>query len=198
MDRAGSTSCSSRMSRSRKVVIDHELFVAAMRDAKPLARKKRKVAPQPAADAAILSRKETGAAATPPIPSPLRGESPGEGVRRVAPAAPNPGIDRRTAERLRRGEMEIDTRLDLHGMTEAAAHATLDRAVASAWRAGLRVLLVITGKGSLKEGGGVLRRNVPRWLAIGANAAQVLRVETAQARHGGSGAYYVLLRRQRS
>jgi DNA-nicking Smr family endonuclease len=111
---------------------------------------------------------------------------------------PNPGIDRRTAEKLRRGDMAIDRRLDLHGLTEAAAHAALDRAVAAAWRDCVRVLLVITGKGSIKEGGGVLRRNLPRWLGVGENAAHVLRVESAQPKHGGSGAYYVLLRRHRT
>jgi DNA-nicking Smr family endonuclease len=110
---------------------------------------------------------------------------------------PNPGIDRRTAERLRKGAMDIDRHLDLHGMTEAAAHAALDRFVRQAWREGARVLLVITGKGSVRDGGGVLRRNLPRWLAVGDSAAHVLRIESAQPRHGGSGAYYVLLRRHR-
>jgi DNA-nicking Smr family endonuclease len=113
------------------------------------------------------------------------------------PATPNPGIDRRTAQRLRKGALAIDRRLDLHGMTEAAAHAALDRFVRQAWQEGCRVLLVITGKGSVREGGGVLRRNLPRWLAAGENAPRVLRVEQAQTRHGGEGAYYVLLRRQR-
>jgi DNA-nicking Smr family endonuclease len=93
--------------------------------------------------------------------------------------------------------MAIDQRIDLHGMTEAAAHAALDRFVRLAWQRGSRVLLVITGKGSV-QGGGVLRRNLPRWLAAGENAPRVLRVETAQLKDGGSGAYYVLLRRDRS
>ncbi|MBV8538814.1 MAG: Smr/MutS family protein, partial [Alphaproteobacteria bacterium] len=67
-----------------------------------------------------------------------------------------------------------------------------------AWHEGVRVLLVITGKGSVREGGGVLRRNLPRWLAAGGNAPHVLRIEQAQLRHGGQGAYYVLLRRRRA
>jgi DNA-nicking Smr family endonuclease len=59
------------------------------------------------------------------------------------------------------------------------------------------MLLVITGKGSVAEGGGVLRRQVPRWLAAGEHVRRLLRLEQAQPRHGGSGALYVLLRRQR-
>ncbi len=93
--------------------------------------------------------------------------------------------------------MDIDRRLDLHGLTENVAHAALDRAVTAAWRDGARVLLVITGKGSVKDGGGILRRNLPRWLAAGDNARHILRIETAQPQHGGGGAFYVLLRRRR-
>jgi DNA-nicking Smr family endonuclease len=179
------------MSRSPKLP-DAALFAALMRDAKPLARKVKALRPAPASTARY-AKKETPTARI-VAPTPPRSV-------RVPPPAPagiaNPGIDRRTAERLRKGRMDIDRRLDLHGMTEAVAHATLDRAIAAAWRDGLRVLLVITGKGSAKDGGGVLRRNLPRWLAIGANAQRVLRIEAAQPQHGGGGAFYVLLRRQR-
>ncbi len=172
------------MSRSRKAAGDADLFAAVMRDVKPLRR------PRPAPPAAPAAPRRLPAALpsveVPPVP-------------RVAikPTSANPGIDRRTAERLRKGDMAIDRRLDLHGMTEAAAHAALDRFVRHAWHEGVRVLLVITGKGSVRDGGGVLRRNLPRWLAAGENAPHVLRVESAQARHGGPGAYYVLLRRRR-
>lgn len=188
MGPAASISSSSRMTRSPKVP-DLELFAALMRDAKPLVRKKRRrVSPSPVPPVlpAVTRRVEIPSAPMPP-----------RGAARPLPPS-NPGLDRRTAERLRKGRMEIDRRLDLHGLTEAVAHAALDRAVASAWRDGARVLLVITGKGSSKEGGGVLRRNLPRWLAVGANAARVLRIESARPQHGGGGAFYVLLRRQRA
>ncbi len=91
--------------------------------------------------------------------------------------------------------MAIDRRLDLHGMTQANAHAALDRFVRGAWRDGARLLLIITGKGS--GGEGVLRKSLPQWLHAGEHAPRVLRMESAQPKHGGSGAFYVLLRRQR-
>jgi DNA-nicking Smr family endonuclease len=176
------------MSPSRKPVRDIELFAAVMRDVKPLRKKK----PAP------LHARSRHAE---PVSAPSRERVAIRVSRPPKPAAvsppPNPGIDRRTAERLRKGAMSIDQRIDLHGMTEAAAHAALDRFVRLAWHRGARVLLVITGKGSTAQGGGVLRRNLPRWLTVGENAARVLRVESAQPRDGGSGAYYILLRRRR-
>ncbi|HEX9465172.1 MAG TPA: Smr/MutS family protein [Alphaproteobacteria bacterium] len=176
------------MTGSRKPLPDADLFAAVLRDVKPLRRTKVSPHPDP-----VPARESKAAAPAKPLP---RAETrPSTPV--TPPPPPNPGIDRRTAERLRKGAMEIDRRLDLHGLTEADAHAALDRFVRQAWRDGLRVLLIITGKGSVRDGGGVLRRNLPRWLASGEHGPRVLRIESAQPRHGGSGAYYVLLRRQR-
>ena len=178
------------MTARRPIPDDAALFRAAMHDVKPLPRREGKIARRlPAvADAAPTPRKAAKA------------QAPASPRAVVAPPAAkaNPGIDRRTADRLRKGEMAIERRIDLHGMTQDHAHATLDRFIAAAWGDGMRMLLVITGKGNVGSGGGVLRRSVPRWLAAGEHAARVLRIETAQPRHGGSGALYVLLRRQRN
>lgn len=106
------------------------------------------------------------------------------------------GVDRRTAERLRRGQLEIEARLDLHGMTQAAAHAALNRFVASAYAAGRRCILVITGKGA-RDGTGVLRQAVPRWLNEAPLRPAIIAIARAQPRDGGDGALYVLLKRQR-
>jgi len=103
-----------------------------------------------------------------------------------------PDVDRRTAERLRRGQMPIDMRLDLHGMTREEAHHVLSAALASAWGSGRRVILVITGKGQ-----GILRDAVPRWLNEGERRRRILAFCHAQPKDGGSGALYVLLKRKR-
>ena len=166
------------------------LFRATLKDARPLAPQARSPRPAPASPASPQGGESKSA-----TPSPLREKCRREEHRPAS--APNPGIDRRTEERLRRGAIAIEMRLDLHGMTEDMAHRALDRFVREAWDAGRRMLLVITGKGSLAEGGGVLRRNLPRWLAQGENAARILKIAPAQPRHGGGGAYYVLLRRKR-
>jgi len=117
-----------------------------------------------------------------------------------APHALGTGLDRRSAERLRRGKRPVEARLDLHGMTQAEAHAALERFITRAAADGLRVVLVITGKGRPEEvgGTGILQRAVPRWLAEPALAAQVLAIAPARPVHGGDGALYVLLRRKRT
>jgi DNA-nicking Smr family endonuclease len=106
------------------------------------------------------------------------------------------GIDRRTLQRLNRGLVSIDARLDLHGMTQDEAHRHLTLFLAHHQRQGARCILVITGIGE-RTTGGTLRRMTPRWLAEPTNAARVIAHSPAQKRHGGEGALYVLLRRLR-
>ncbi len=112
-------------------------------------------------------------------------------------APPAGGTDKRTAQRLSRGLIRIDLRLDLHGMTQAEAHRTLTRTLARAQAEGRRCVLVITGKGVIGGETGVLRRMAPRWLSEPPNAARVLATAPARQRHGGGGAFYVLLRKAR-
>jgi len=106
------------------------------------------------------------------------------------------GIDKRTLQRLKSGEMSIDGTIDLHGMTQTEAHPALLRFLERAAAAGQRCLLVITGKGG-PQGEGILRYQVPRWLNEPAPRAKILAVVAARPQHGGDGAYYVLLRRRR-
>ena len=142
------------------------------------------------------------AANAPPAPSPIPETSQTEPSSTAVPLAANrhpaPGaVDRATEERLKRGRVTIDGRIDLHGMTQAEAFGALLGFVESSARAGRRALLVITGKGGIGQGGGVLRRGVPNWLAASPLALRILTVTPAHIRHGGEGAYYVLLRRER-
>ena len=106
------------------------------------------------------------------------------------------GLDRRTWLRLKRGHVAIEQTLDLHGRTQDEAYGALARFLAAARAAGCRCVLVVTGKGL--GSGGTLRHMVPRWLNEGGNRGQIVAFCPAQARHGGAGALYVLLRRQRA
>jgi DNA-nicking Smr family endonuclease len=104
-------------------------------------------------------------------------------------------LDKRTRRRLKRGKVEIYGRLDLHRMTQAVAHRALSRFIAASQGPERRCVLVITGKGLLKDGSGVLRQAVPRWLGEAPNRDKVLSISPAAPADGGTGALYVMLRR---
>ncbi len=106
-------------------------------------------------------------------------------------------MDRRTGDRFRRGRMEIEASLDLHGMTRERAHGVLRRFIFQAEARGQRCLLVVTGKGRAGPDSGVLRRAVPLWLNDADIRPLILAVTPAQRHHGGEGALYVLIRRRR-
>ena len=120
---------------------------------------------------------------------------------------PEPGLDRRNAERLRRGLRTPDGRIDLHGMTAARAHRALDRYIGAALARGDRLILVITGKGGRRRGAddapfmrddeGVLRQQAPKWLRAGPHSRDIVGIYEAHQRHGGAGAFYVYLKRRR-
>ena len=107
------------------------------------------------------------------------------------------GIDRASAERLKRGLHPIEGRLDLHGMTQAEAHRALAGFVHKSRDAGRRCVLVITGRGFGPTGPGVLKLAVPRWLEETGLRRHILAIAPAQPRDGGAGALYLLLRRHR-
>ncbi len=116
-------------------------------------------------------------------------------------------LDRRTKQRVARGRDPIEARLDLHGMTQTQAHAALLRFLRRAQGDGAKTVLVVTGKGlaTRSRGGasdgdherGVLRRQVPMWLALPEFRLLVVGFDDAHAGHGGQGALYVRLRRAR-
>ena len=103
-----------------------------------------------------------------------------------------PGWMGRTQRRLFRGDVPIDRRLDLHGHTVARAQVKLQFFIEDAAYSGCRCVLVITGKGS-----GILQSHVPDWLKCPPLSALVLALAEARQTDGGSGAFYVLLRRRR-
>jgi DNA-nicking Smr family endonuclease len=109
-------------------------------------------------------------------------------------------LGRRERQRLARGTLAIDARIDLHGLTQSEAHAALARFLRRAQADDARFVLVITGKGARFPGAerGVLRRQVPLWLGLPEFRAYVVGFEDADTTHGGQGALYVRLRRRRA
>ena len=113
-------------------------------------------------------------------------------------------MDKKSFAKMKRGKLSPDARIDLHGLTIAQAHDRLIGFVLSAHSRGDRLVLVITGKGKRRDDTGpiparigALRHQVPHWLSQHPLKPIVLQVAQASQNHGGSGAYYVYLRRHR-
>jgi DNA-nicking Smr family endonuclease len=166
------------------------------------------------ADVAPLPGREVvlPAAAAAVEPSPPRPAEPPPVARsRPAPPAPPPvpslpeigpgdrvGVDKRTAKRLKRGQLAVEARMDLHGLTQEEAHRALSAFVQGSQAAGRRCVLVITGKGLRPDGTvGVLRAAVPHWLNQPDLRERIVAFTHATPRDGGEGALYLLLKRKR-
>ncbi len=175
-----------RAGNSAPVFNDRAIWTEAVRDVTPLrGRRALSPAPSPSIDPPPVAARPEDAAESP------------EAAADPAPLGQFAGIDRANAERLKRGLHPIMGRLDLHGRTQAEAHRELVDFVEASYQGGRRCVLVITGRGLGPAGPGVLKSAVPRWLAEAAPRRRILAVAAAQPRHGGAGALYLLLRRQR-
>jgi DNA-nicking Smr family endonuclease len=137
--------------------------------------------PQPQQDLAVA------ADAAAPATRPRQGDKTAHGPR---------ALDRPTRDKLAKGRLQIEARVDLHGMTQSEAHALLLGFLHRAYALGIRHVLIITGKGSSLGSDGVLRKAVPAWFATPSFKPLVGSYESAARHHGGGGALYVRLRRQ--
>src|SRR5262245_10684853 len=107
-----------------------------------------------------------------------------------------PGVDRRLAQRLHRGDYAVQTHIDLHGHTVEEAKVVVERFVTTAYAAGQRCILLIHGRGrNSKDNRPVLKEQVRIWLSHGRLSRLILAFATAPVTNGGAGAVYVLLRR---
>lgn len=119
-----------------------------------------------------------------------------QSVNKRAPVTnPLHDIDRPTIRKIAKGRVEIQARIDLHGMRQREAHDLLYSFLADAWHRGLRFVLVITGKGSSSGSEGILKQAVPHWFSTPLFRIYVSAYEDAVRHHGGHGALYVRLRK---
>ncbi|WP_348642781.1 Smr/MutS family protein [Mesorhizobium sp. J18] len=131
------------------------------------------------------------------MPSKIQGATAGNPPAGPKSMADPKHLDRPTKDKLAKGRLQIGATVDLHGLTQAEAYNLLLSFLHRAHAAGLRYVLVITGKGSSAGGDGILRRLVPVWLATAGFREIVGGFDRASRHHGGDGAIYVRLRRAR-
>jgi DNA-nicking Smr family endonuclease len=194
--------------RRRRGLTEEEraLWESVAKQVKPLRKKPRAAKPHatemqteaPAAAKPAAASKSAAASKPAAAPNPrasVQTESPPKPA--APPLAP---LGRRERSKLSRGRMEIDARLDLHGMTQTRAHRALFGFLQRAHHQGLTFVLVITGKGKMgvaESERGVLRRQVPQWLSLPEFRSLVVGFEEAHIGHGGEGALYVRVRRSK-
>ncbi|TMJ41253.1 MAG: DNA mismatch repair protein MutS [Alphaproteobacteria bacterium] len=185
---------------TRKLPPDFELWEDVARTVKPLhkAKPRKKSTPKPelASDAA----KTAPSLKAPAKPTTVRHEPP-----------PLTGLDRRSERRMTRGQVEIEGRIDLHGTGIERSHERLLNFLAASRAQGLRMVLVITGKGAspftrhtlhgadhyhAPERQGRLRRLAPEWFHEREFRQHIAGFQPAHPRHGGGGAFYVRLRKK--
>lgn len=184
------------------LIPDQEVWQQVVQTARPL--KKANVVPQPLAPLPKVYKPE-GATAAAYAKAEAKQKAPLLHGRHAEKPAPQ--MDKRLRQRFERGELPIEGRIDLHGLTLANAERALSKFLRDGIAQQKRCLLVITGKGSarssedaigiLQKGRGVLRAWLPDYLKRGPWRDQILGLAPARPDMGGSGAFYVLLRRQR-
>ncbi|ACT60807.1 Smr/MutS family protein [Hirschia baltica] len=107
---------------------------------------------------------------------------------------PEKPLENREKDRkIRRGKTYVDATIDLHGFTQIAARSALSAFLMHHRNDGAKCVLVITGKGKL--GDGIIKKRLVEWLVQPDIRAHVSSYSIAHQRHGGSGAYYVFLRK---
>jgi DNA-nicking Smr family endonuclease len=197
---------------SSRLKDDSALWARVAETAQPLTNKNRFIdlevpldAPAPPAQAKTKSPVAAGALSrSPTAPKPLRKHAGDKVPVRTTPS-PSVGLDRQTARKLDKGNLAIEARIDLHGMRQREAHSALRKFLYWARGKDYRHVLVITGKGSLRDEGrsfydenerGVLRQAVPHWLSHGDLAPFIVSFAQAPRRLGGEGALYVRIRKQ--
>ncbi len=189
---------------SKRLPHDFHLWTSVAATVEPLRRKGllrlgHGALPQPEADPEPLVKAppkplKPGRAFLPPY------QAPSVARAAVAEKAVDPAIHKK----VRRGQIEIDGKIDLHGMTQAEARETLRRYIGARAARGDRTILVITGKGVRTDNDyiaamterGILRTMLPIWLSEPGLSHLVSGWSLAARGHGGEGAWYVRLRRQ--
>lgn len=157
-----------------------ELWMMATADVRPSRARAPKPAPPPLTRDSAAASPPSAASALPPPPKP----------------APRPtDIDSRTFAKIKRGRLDVDAKLDLHGMRQAEAQRSLTAFLRRCQANGARIAIIVTGKGLTRDEGGVLRRVVPMWLEAPNLRDVVVGFGEAARHHGGEGALYVRIRR---
>lgn len=117
-------------------------------------------------------------------------------ILRTLSAGDVSALDKRSADRFKKGAMNIDIVVDLHGQNRIDAYGALKQAIEACYERNKRLMLVVTGKGYRNDG--VLRQLLPNWVNDPILRSFILAFARAKAKDGGDGAFYLLIKRRRT
>lgn len=166
---------------------DLDLFHTAMKDAKPLVRNKIRIPPK---------TPKPKPKVTPPTVEPMEfyfpehsNIPPVSGEEFISFA--RSGISNKTLRKLKKGQYNVEAILDLHGKTIEEARIAVDDCLQNSLLEGIRILLIIHGKGHHSQQP-ILKNKLNHWLR---EINVILAFCSAAPIHGSRGAIYVLLKR---
>jgi len=166
---------------------DNDLFQQAMADVKPIKQDRVSLKPEPAA---VKIRSQTSHNET--IADTLSDDFIPECGQFLE--FMRPGIQKSLIKQMRNGKLPVEDHIDLHGLTRDKARTYLMSFIQQAQQQGYKIVCIVHGKGYHSEDGRpVLKAMVNKWLQ---NIPQVLAFTTAQAKDGGTGAVYALIKKQ--
>ncbi len=189
---------------------DHEVWEQITRTVKPLNRLPYVRPATEAKPALPVSHPERNGKAMSKTVDPVR-KAARSITRQAIHLQPHNNLDRRHKQKLSRGNVDIEARLDLHGQSVERARMSLLGFVQWSRERGYRNVLIITGKGAsaftrhtlhstdvfqAPERLGRLRAEFPRWMAQREFSSHIVGYQPAHPRHGGGGAFYVRLKRK--
>jgi len=182
------------VSRKQNKPTEEELFTRAMQDVAPLQGSGRDIAPKPSPGKKRPQIKTTASFSElleKNIQFDL--ESTHEYIQGNIR-----GLNQKTFRKLKAGTFSVEAHLDLHGHTLDQARISFLDFMRETYLKGMRCVLIIPGRGKNSPlGMGILRQGVQSWLTRDPVKRIVLAFCTAQPRHGGAGALYVLLRKHK-
>lgn len=174
---------------------DRILWETVAKTARPLTGRKPAEAEELPDFRTLMAEAEEKPAKKPARPAADQARKAEKGLSALSEMQINP-LDRPTHRKIAKGRVDIEARIDLHGLTQNEAHGLLYGFLVNAHARGLRHVMVITGKGRSFGSEGVLRQAVPHWFSTPLFRLLVSAYEDAARHHGGHGALYVRLRRQ--
>lgn len=183
---------------------DEKLWSFMTQDVKPLKRRKGDVAaadePEPPTE--VMPLTPPPMVSRPGVTPPTIARKPVEAQTTQHDLYGHADVDRRSFDKFRKGQMPIEATLDLHGYNQQQAYDKVTQFIARNAALGMRCVMIITGKGRKGADGsyqevGILKQSLPQWLEQPDLKSKILKLRQAQRFHGGSGAYYILLKRQK-